>query len=42
MEPNGSYVGWLRGYNVSDVTLTGGGTLGEKLFLVFICRDVRC
>ena len=27
MEPNGSYVGWLRGYNVSDVTVTGGGTL---------------
>jgi len=27
MEPNGSYVGWLRGYNVSDVTLTGGGIL---------------
>ena len=27
VEPNGSYVGWVRGYNVTDVTLTGGGTL---------------
>ena len=27
MEPNGSFVGWFRGYNVSDVTVTGGGTL---------------
>jgi hypothetical protein len=24
---HGAYVGWLRGYNVSDIIITGGGTL---------------